>query len=161
MIIREYNPKDKEAVLKCIVELQEFERTLEADRIEGSKMAEEYLDYLLSEKDKQNPQILLAEENAIVTGFISFWIEDDDVAEIAVTSHKYLYISDISVPPQYQKIGVGEALMKKAEEFAVSQKIAMIKVYVLARNKGAADFYHRLGYRDYEMGLVKELNKDS
>ena len=46
--------------------------------------------------------------------------------------------------------------MKKAEELTASKDIEHIKVYVLAKNTKATNFYHKAGYRDYEIGLIKE-----
>ncbi len=159
MIIREYENKDREQVLKCIIELQDFERTLESDRLEGKKMAEKYLDYLLQEREKDKQWIFVSEEGETVVGFVSFWVEVDSEAMLAVTTHTCIYISDLVILPRHRNQGIGEALMKKTEEVAKKEGINLAKVYVLAKNVKATDFYHKMGYRDYDIGLTKELDK--
>ena len=156
MIILKYKNTDREKLLKCIIELQDFERMLESDRLEGKRMAEKYLEYLLRERGKDKQWIFVAEEDNEVVGFISLWIEVDPEAALAVKNHTYMYISDLVVLLQYRNRGIGEALMKKAEELTASKDIEHIKVYVLAKNTKATNFYHKAGYRDYEIGLIKE-----
>ena len=38
--VRTYKPEDQDHVKRCIIELQNFERTLEPDRIEGERIVE-------------------------------------------------------------------------------------------------------------------------
>ena len=157
MNIREYKDEDRTSVLKCIVELQEFEKAFEPDRIEGAKMAEGYLQYLVQECGQNRGHIFVAEVNGLITGFIAAWPETDTVAKTALlTHHTYIYISDLVVLPSYRKQGIGAALIKQVEKFAMESGVKLLRVNVLTQNSFAADFYRRMGYRDYEISLIKE-----
>jgi len=155
--IREYKISDISGLTKCIIELQDFERTFEPDRFKGSKMAKKYLNYLIKECAANKGKIFVAEDDGNVAGFVSAWIERDPIAKIIVKTHTYFYISDLIVRKKYRRSGIGEALINKVEELAVKNKIKLVRICVLAKNKIARSFYQELGYRDYDITITKNL----
>ena len=55
-LIRSYAPADAEQITTCIEELQDYERALEPDRVEGRTIARRYLEELLTScQEKQEP----------------------------------------------------------------------------------------------------------
>ena len=56
----------------------------------------------------------------------------------------WLYITDLGVDRNYERHGIGRALMKKAHELAGSEKD--IAVYLIA-NENAIPFYEKLGMK--------------
>jgi len=47
--------------------------------------------------------------------------------------------------------------MNAAEHYLRDTGVAVVKVGVLAKNTDARNFYSHLGYRDYELSLIKNL----
>ena len=47
-LIRKYTREDTEDIKKCLVELQDFERLMDPKRLEGVRIAHEYLEHLLT-----------------------------------------------------------------------------------------------------------------
>ncbi len=68
--------------------------------------------------------------------------EGDDVAEI----------HEIFVHPEWQKKGIGTALMKKALDYAKERNRDVVELWVGVGNLKAIKFYKRFGFE--EMGVV-------
>jgi len=61
-------------------------------------------------------------------------------------------ILSIAVHPSYRFKGIGKALIAIAEEQASRDNMTMVKLEVNARNRGAIEFYSKLGYE--RTGLI-------
>jgi ribosomal protein S18 acetylase RimI-like enzyme len=63
-------------------------------------------------------------------------------------SMKPLWIlNDLFVAPGYRQLGIGEALMRRAERLARSTRAAGIGLETARDNRAAKRLYERLGYR--------------
>lgn len=101
-------------------------------------------------------------QNGYETGYLDkFFIGGDDwicVAEcnntiigyIAIEVHnepeKFVYLDDISVSEAFRSQGIGSALIKKAESYAVEKNAAYVALHVENSNTFAMKLYERLGY---------------
>ena len=155
-MIRAYEPANQEQVERCIVELQDFERSLESDRAEGATIARRYLLELLDTCQKQSGQLFVAEVRGQVAGFACVWLEREPESYLTSLA-PYAYISDLVVLPAYRRQGLGRALLSQAEAFAKEQGARALRINVLARNAGAWALYREAGFRDYEIRLLKDL----
>lgn len=159
-MIRAYEPANQEQVERCIIALQDFERSLEDDRVEGATIARRYLLELLDTCRKQSGQLFVAQVEGRIAGFVCVWLEGEP--ESYLTDHApYGYISDLVVLPPYRRQGLGSALLARAEVFAREQGAPALRINVLARNEGAKVVYHQAGFRDYEIRLLKDLGRQS
>jgi ribosomal protein S18 acetylase RimI-like enzyme len=155
-MIRPYEPRDEQQVIHCIASLQHFERTLEADRVDPTDIAPRYLRDLLERFQRQPGGILIAEENGQVVGYVALWLEmqpEDYWTSLA----GYAYISDLAVLPEQRGHGLGRALLAEAERLARQLGASALKINVLARNAIAWQLYRSVGFRDYEITLLKPL----
>jgi ribosomal protein S18 acetylase RimI-like enzyme len=159
-MIRAYKPAYKEQVERCIIELQDFERELEPDRVEGATIARRYLLELLDTCQKQPGQLFVAEVEGRVAGFVCVWLEGEPESYLTSLAN-YAYISDLVVLPAYRRQGLGSALLARAEAFAKERGAPALRINVLARNAGAWAVYHQAGFRDYEIRLLKDLSQQS
>lgn len=155
-MIRAYEQEDQEQVEHCIVELQNFERSIEPNRVEGTTVARRYLSDLLHACSEKTGQIFVAEVNDEVVGFICIWLEHEP-AEYLTSLTDYAYISDLVVLPGYRGLGLGPALIEKAEMFAIQQGATVVQINVLAKNTVAMNVYRKAGFQDYELALLKHL----
>lgn len=156
-MIRPYQLADQEQVERCIIELQDFERALEDDRVEGASVARRYLLELLDTCQKQSGQLFVAEREGQIAGFVCVWLEREPESYLTSLAN-YAYISDLVVLPAYRRQGLGSALLAQAEAFAKEQGAPALRINVLARNEGAWALYGEAGFRDYEIRLLKDLD---
>lgn len=157
-MIRAYQPADQGQVERCIIELQDFERALEDDRVEGASIARRYLLELLDTCQKQSGQLFVAEIDGQIAGFVCVWLEREPESYLTSLA-PYAYISDLVVLPAYRRQGLGSALLAQAEAFAAQQGVRVLRINVLAKNEGAKAVYHQAGFRGYEIGLLKDLDE--
>ena len=154
--VRAYRSEDQGGVKQCIIELQEFERLLEPDRVEGESIVERYFQELLEAHQRRIGKIFVAEVEEEVVGFINVRLEHESQEYIS-SLVDYAYISDIVVLQAYRGRGIGTILLQQAEAFARHQGATVLKIQVLARNQQAADVYQHVGFRPYEIALLKHL----
>jgi GNAT superfamily N-acetyltransferase len=154
--IREYQSRDQERLEDCILELQNFERALEPDRVEGTSIITRNLEDLLAIVRQNRGQIFVAEVGEEVVGFTSVRLEHEENVYLS-TLTDYAYISDLVVLPSHRGRGYGAALLQKAEEFARQQRMTTLKIEVLAKNQQATAVYLHAGFRPYELVLLKQL----
>jgi ribosomal protein S18 acetylase RimI-like enzyme len=67
------------------------------------------------------------------------------------------YLSDIVILKEFRKGGIGESLVKRAEQYAVAKKAMYLSANVLANNKGGRALYGKAGFNEYELLMLKKL----
>ena len=159
MIIREYLFEDAHQVEECIVELQDYLKSIEPKIAEGKKMAEQYLKYLLTKCAETKGKIFVAEADNRIIGMICVYsqVKSDSLDE---EEYEYAYISDAVVLAAHRKKGLGLALLKHAEEYAKFQGAKLIRLSVLAKNIAARKLYAGYGFQENLMILEKRINLD-
>lgn len=156
--IRPYSRLDQNSIIKCIIELQNFERTLQPRWwFEGSSLlARRYLRYLLLKCRNNRGEILIADFEGNTAGFICVWMERE-AEEILTNLNEYAYVSDLIILPEYRGLGIGGDLLREAERYAKKQQAKFIKLEVLPENELASDIYYKEGFKAKEIVLFKEL----
>lgn len=140
-----------DSVFDLVRELQLFEAMVNQYRsIDSLKMNQIAKNIIETNKEKGGQLLLASMDNEIV-GFISYYVEDE-----ILNSSKHVYVSDLVVSEKHRGKGIARQLMVKAEEFARSEGLTIVRVAVLA-NSSSKDFYHKIGYEDETVELVKEL----
>ena len=119
-------------------------------------MADAYLAFLLDRCERCSGKVFVAEVDDSVVGFVSVLAKvlpeepDEDQAE-------YAYIADLVVLPSYRQQGLGRTLLQRAEAFARGRGAKILRVGVLEKNRLASDLYHKVGFADYHVQLIKRL----
>lgn len=70
----------------------------------------------------------------------------------------YGYVTTLVVAPDARRAGIGEALMRAAEDFTRGQGLRSFAVGHVAGNEGAARLYARLGLKTHAIERVKWLD---
>ena len=85
-------------------------------------------------------------------GFIHLTTADDyyDARETA-------HVADLVVAREAAGLGVGSALMERAEQWAREQGFAMLTLNVFTANRRARDLYTRLGFAEEWIRCLKRL----
>jgi ribosomal protein S18 acetylase RimI-like enzyme len=156
--IRLYRPEDTAGVEQCLIELQDFERSIESNRVEGRTIATARRESLLAWCAQARGALFVAEEAGSIVGLIAViaQVSDDPLIEL---NKEFAYIPDLVVLPAYRGRGLGRALLQQAETYARQQGATLLKVDVLAANKVARHLYEAVGFQNYEIRLIKPLTK--
>jgi len=95
--------------------------------------------------EDDNAAMFVAESNGKIIGFVHVYIRKTPDIPILV-KRRYAYISEIAVTRELHGFGIGKALMKEAEKWAVQQNTSQAELNVWDFNRNAIDFYTKLGY---------------
>jgi ribosomal protein S18 acetylase RimI-like enzyme len=157
IMIRDCDPgRDRNDLRSCIVEMQEFERSVEPMLPCGAEMADAYVELLLNRCSGTSGRVFIAEVDQTVVGFIGV------IARVAPKepdeeATPYTYISDLVVLPTYRRRGIGSALLRHAEAYARDCGMTVLRINVLAKNQVAGQLYRTFGFSDYRIELLKRL----
>jgi len=110
--------------------------------------------WVLKVHDEDEEQVLVAEEDGQVVGFILFRIRTDLPLW---TPHKVAIIYDLYVKPGWRRKGIATELISRALEVMRSRGVDHVRVTALATNEPAMRLYRRLGFREYAITFSKEL----
>lgn len=156
-MIRDCDPdRDRNDLRSCVVEMQDFERSVEPMLPCGAEMADSYVELLLNRCSGTCGRLFIAEADQTVVGFAGV------IARVAPNepdeeATPYTYISDLVVLPAYRRRGIGSALLRHAEAYARERGMTLLRINVLARNQLAGGLYRTFGFSDYRIQLVKRL----
>ncbi|MGE0173123.1 MAG: GNAT family N-acetyltransferase [Oligoflexales bacterium] len=70
---------------------------------------------------------------------------------------KILFIEMLVVSADFQKRGIGQALLEHAETWSKERTIREIRLTVYHQNDGARTFYSRNGFEDFQLKVRKTL----
>ncbi len=159
--IRAYRPQtDRDALLRCFIELQEHERELDPDLRPGDEIAESYLAHLFSECAATGGRIFVALNEDEVVGYVAVMVRmmPDPLDSLP---HPYAYVHDLVVADALRGRGGGKALLERAEAFAREAGAERMRLHVLANNRAAVAAYQSAGYAPYETCFEKTLEAGS
>lgn len=149
-----YSPSDELGVKKCILELKKYEGQFDHDYLTDENSVEKLFSDIQEEK-KKGGEIFVAKSNGQIVGFASLSIVNKN-DELIVKKVDTVYISDMSVLPEYRNMGIGRKLLDKANEFAKEKGIKYIKLIVFADNIKAMSLYEKKGFKNYEVTMLKK-----
>jgi GNAT superfamily N-acetyltransferase len=111
---------------------------LSLDRVLGERSAE--AEIRVAENACQEP-----------LGFVNLQTATDFLGEL------HSYISDLVVCPTAEGRGVGAALLREAESWAVRRRHRLLALSVFTANFRARELYERMGFIPDTIRMVKEL----
>jgi len=132
-------------------EYDEFDKTIDPDHVSGQK-AQIYFKQRI--EDDNNGIFLVAEaEEQIVGYFIGGlgFVEDYRLLD-RIAEGESMFVSD-----QYRGFGIGTEFITLFEDWCRGKGIKRVRIVASAGNTEAIKLYHRLGYKDYDVKLEKDL----
>lgn len=140
----------------CLVELQDFERSLDPRRPSGADIVDRCIAHMLDRCTKCQGKVLVAEMNNEVAGFatiltrvVSEEIEDGNI--------EYGLVSELVVAGRFRNRGIGRMLLEAAESYAKSNSVRWLRIGVLAENAVADSLYASMGYEKQYIEREKDL----
>jgi len=154
-----YRPDHREAIVEMMAALQDFERSLSADRTDGRPMAAAHLDYLLQLCEAHSGQAYVAGEGQEVVGFVVVFVETEDEEDehLLPEFKRFGWVSDLYVRESHRARGAATMLMQRAERHCADLGLRRLKLSALHGNGPARRFYEGIGYRPYEVVFCKDL----
>jgi len=154
--IRPYvSTRDRDALIGCIIEQQNFHRSLEPSWPEGEAIADEYLSYLEKQSVERDGCILLAEAEEGIVGFVAVAASIRNDSPDDPSSFAWIY--DVFVKAGHRRRGLASRLMAEAESFARTRGAECLRLGVLAANGAAQELYRALGFRGYVNIVTKPI----
>lgn len=154
VVLREYRPADADALRRCVVALQDFERTLEPRLRPGDAMAEAYCAQMHARCERAHGRVFVAEHQGAVVGFVTV-LAREAFTELDEPIGTYAFVSDLVVLSRYRRRGIGRQLLARAEAFARDAGATEMRIGVLARNQAARHLYLSAGFEPHLDILAK------
>ncbi|MGE5327800.1 MAG: N-acetyltransferase family protein [Thiobacillus sp.] len=155
--IRKATERDYQSVMEIYEQSTKLHSDLEPgwikqDRPFGIKKE----DYLKVINDSNDSTMLVAVSDDTVVGFaelsIKYEPENDYFSE-----KKFVWVNDIAVSEGMKKQGIGTRLLNAAENWAIEQGVHEVELATRFANKGAIDFYDKMGYQIYVVRSKKKI----
>ena len=162
MKIIEYEDKYLEDVKDLLVELEEYILTIDKDELD--QLHPEYREKMaildLEEVKDNNGKCFLAIENEKAIGLImGTIIKFDEYDYLDYKCPKEGEITELIVSSKIRSNGVGQALMKKMEEYFKSVDCKYILVDVFAYNENGINFYTKNDYHSRMHCMIKKIGE--
>ena len=112
-----------------------------------------YPDKSIFVRDAQNKELYVYYENEKIIACISLCNKIDDVyirVNWKTNNSNNLYIHRLAVHPNFQKKGIGKALMDFAEKYAREKNYSSVRLDTFSMNKRNLKFYESRGYQRLE-----------
>ena len=157
MRIRECDrKKDLDGLLRCAIELQNFERGLDPRMPEGSSIAERYIKQMFRDRRQFAGKIFVADDDGAVVGYASVWARAR-AEDISSGPQEYALVADLVVLSSHRNQGIGRLLLSASEAYARSYGCECLRIASLAANDAARALYTSQGFKDYEIVLEISL----
>ena len=156
--IRQSVPADAEGITRIYLESAEHHARIDPERNhvpDRATIQERY------RAGRQHPEsaaanvTLVAEAEEGILGFLDARI--DRPFDPMYRRMTYCFVADIAVASSHRSQGIGEKLMRAAEEWGRRNGAELVVLEYHNANPRAAEFYARLGYRPASVVAVKPL----
>ena len=146
IVIRYASKEDTPFIKACIHELAEYERSPNEDH-----STEELLQENIFEKGFA--KVLIAEYNGEKAGY-ALWFNNFSTW----LARPGIYLEDLYIRPQFRKLGLGKALLKRLAEIAVENGRGRLEWSCLKWNTPSLDFYESLGAKQMDEWIQLRLD---
>jgi len=156
-LIRDFDEKVHLAgVRACLIELQDFERSLDPRLPSGTEIVDDLIPNIMDRCARCDGRVLVAELNEAVVGFVTILakVRSDEIEEGEI---EYGLVSDVIVASKYRRQGIGRKLLEAAESYAKSNGVRWLRIGVLAENHSADGLYDSIGFKRFYVEREKDL----
>jgi ribosomal protein S18 acetylase RimI-like enzyme len=137
----------------CVVELQNYEKNIDAGKKAGEEIAGEYLRELAEDLKNKQGKVWVITHHKEISGFVSCYVENETTDQ----QEPFLYVSDLFLKEELRGKSIADMLIGRVEEYAKEIGIRFLRIGVLEGNERAAAFYKKQGFKPYEKVLVRDV----
>ena len=157
LLIRDFDEKvHLIGVQACVIELQDFERSLDPRMPSGSEIVDDYVPRMLYRCKQCDGKVLVAEVDSEVAGFTTILtkVKSEEIEDGEI---EYGLVSDLIVASKFRRQGLGRKLLEAAESYARANEVRWLRIGVLAENHSANALYESLDFKKLYVECEKQL----
>ena len=161
--LREMRPPDRAAALQLIGELIMHEAGLDPaqspfveDRVSSAAEAANYLLYCETRISAGNGEVVVAELEGAIVGFMC-WVISEDGPFVQAGLRRIGEVVYVVVSGRHRGRGIGAALMGHAEKLTRDANLKRLSLHVMAGNRQAVGVYEKLGYKTRAFKMLKKI----
>ena len=113
-----------------------------------------FRDFVVDLISRADALVLAALDDDKVIGYTLLVIE---AYPPVFTEKKFGHLYDMAVTEEYRRKGVGEMMMKKAEEWCREKELKRMELLVLSENPIGYNFWRKQGFGEYMKKMAKLL----
>lgn len=144
MNIRVAEEKDIPQIKKLYREFFSLMANIQPDIIREAEQEEDFFQEMM---DSDTADIIVAEENKKVIGFMVL-CEQLTLPYNCFVQYNYAYLMDIMIQDEYRNKGVAKALINQAKEWTRNRDLRFLDLNVLARNTNAIQLFKGQGFKE-------------
>lgn len=157
---REYKDEDRSLLHELVQELEEYVKTLDPLRrvINSPGFTELSLNETLENVKKYHGKILFAvSENSIVGYAVGVIWKQSEKNILEIGPHKLGEVLDIYLRSEFRGKGIGRKMIRMMENYFKNENCDSMWISVFAPNTNAHEMYKKCGFKDREIGMLKQL----
>jgi len=124
-------------------EFMKYNTDFNASFAVNKKASEIFSREMLEKLKESDSRLSVAESEGELIGFCYSYISQKPKY---FKLHKFGFIGDLYVTPEYRRNGIGKALVEDAIDFFKKNKIKQIELLVARRNENTIKFWESLGF---------------
>ncbi|MFA9289450.1 MAG: N-acetyltransferase family protein [Weeksellaceae bacterium] len=121
--------------------------------VESWTQSEKGHKYFSDKITDENQCMFVAVDGDKIVGFIDGEITEKDYLEPGI----YAELNDIALATEYQQKGIGKQLVEEFMTWCKDKQVDHVYVSAFVQNTNAIEFYHKLGFKDLDVGLRLKL----
>lgn len=145
--IRPFQPDEIQQLEKLHTALYR-DPDIEEDVIADEENIREWRKQLLNYQKEDKNQILVAETNGEIVGYICFYNPINERFGLK-TKHFFGGVLELYVKHEFRRKRIATRLMQQCINYLKSKGAKDVRVDVLMRNKKAINLYRKLGFKDW------------
>ena len=158
MIVREAAPTDHEAMSALCEQVDALHAEARPDVFCDPPTPGRSVAYFDSRREEQGAAAFVAELDGLVVGCAI--VRLNVIPDIPILrAGRFAYLEEVVVARQCRHRGVGEALMRRVEDWARNRQVARLELTAWEFNRGAIEFYQALGYATNYRRMGRNLSE--
>lgn len=128
------------------------------DLASGDQIIERHYNDVMVRLERSAGAVFIAENDSRVAGYVCVLgsVTPEDADE---KPDPYSVMAELFVRPDCRGLGIGRALVRRAERYAAGCGAYKLELKVLARNEAAVGFYQALGFAPRIITMSKRIGR--
>lgn len=157
ILIRPFEPADREAAIGLFQELNAFEHAISAESLtdrETAAVGQAEAEAMVAE---DGAALVMAVSDGQIAGMLLWYVADGE-SYLAEHLRRYGKVDALVVGRAHRGKGIGNLLLAEAERLTRERGLSRMMLHVIAGNDGAAEAYRRFGFRPHSTNMAKDLD---
>ncbi|MEQ8172481.1 MAG: GNAT family N-acetyltransferase [Candidatus Eremiobacterota bacterium] len=158
--IRPATKEDYRGICDVFTELDSVHHELLPEVYRESQGPARSEEYIFSIIDNEEAAIFVAESDKEIIGLVHIYIQETPPLPIVVPQ-RYSMIDNLIVKSKFRHSDAGRILIEKAHEWSSDKGVKQVALVIWEFNRGAIEFYEKIGYRTVSRRMGISLNDDN